>query len=97
MDEVRTIPAHARGVRAGEDHACNWLHQLRHTWASHAVMNGTPLMVVAKNLGHASTVMVEKHYGHLAESYIDDAIRAGAPKFGFAKDKKLVELRQRAR
>lgn len=72
-------------------------HQLRHTWASHAVMNGTPLMVVAKNLGHASTVMVEKHYGHLAESYIDDAIRAGAPKFGFAKDKKLVELRQRAR
>jgi hypothetical protein len=24
---------------------------LRHTWASHAVMNGVPLLVVAKNLG----------------------------------------------
>ena len=24
-------------------------HGLRHTWASHAVMNGVPLMVVAKN------------------------------------------------
>jgi integrase len=26
-------------------------HQLRHTWASHAVMAGVPLMVVARNLG----------------------------------------------
>jgi hypothetical protein len=30
-------------------------------WASHAVMNGMPLMVVAKNLGHSDTRMVEKH------------------------------------
>jgi hypothetical protein len=28
--------------------------------------------VVAKNLGHADTRMVEKHYGHLAPSYIAD-------------------------
>ena len=26
-------------------------HGLRHTWASHAVMNGVPLIVVGKNLG----------------------------------------------
>ena len=58
------------------------IHTLRHTWASHAVMNGVPLLVVAKNLGHADTRMVEKHYGHLAPSYIVDAIRAGAPRFG---------------
>lgn len=57
-------------------------HGLRHTWASLAVMNGTPLMVVARNLGHADTRMVEKHYGHLAPSYVADAIRAGAPRFG---------------
>jgi hypothetical protein len=44
-------------------------------------MNGVPLMVVAKNLGHADTRMVEKHYGHLAPSYVADAIRAGAPRF----------------
>src|SRR5215471_8679798 len=56
-------------------------HILRHTWASHAVMNGTPLLVVAKNLGHADTRMVEKHYGHLAPSFIADAIRAGAPRY----------------
>jgi integrase len=58
-------------------------HGLRHTWASHAVMNGTPLLVVAKNLGHADTRMVERHYGHLSPGYVADAIRAGAPRFGF--------------
>jgi integrase len=57
-------------------------HQLRHTWASHAVMGGMPLMLVARNLGHSSTVMVEKHYGHLAETYVDETIRASAPRFG---------------
>jgi integrase len=61
-------------------------HVLRHTWASLAVMNGVPLLVVAKNLGHADTRMVERHYGHLAPSYIADAIRAGAPRFGFKPD-----------
>ena len=71
-------------------------HGLRHTWASLAVMNGVPLLVVAKNLGHADTRMVEKHYGHLAPSYIADAIRAGAPKFGFKPDQKLATLAGKA-
>ena len=57
-------------------------HILRHTWASLSVMAGMPLMVVAHNLGHANTRMVEKHYGHLSPSFIDDEIRKGAPRFG---------------
>jgi integrase len=56
-------------------------HSLRHTYASHAVMAGAPLLVVAKNLGHSDTRMVEKHYGHLSPSYLADAIRAAAPRF----------------
>jgi integrase len=68
-------------------------HGLRHTWASLAVMNAVPLLVVAKNLGHTDTRMVEKHYGHLAPSFIVDAIRAGAPKFNIKEDKKVVALR----
>jgi len=67
-------------------------HQLRHTWASLAVMNEMPLMVVARNLGHANTLMVEKHYGHLHDDYIKKAIRDSAPTFGFAKDKKIAVL-----
>jgi integrase len=58
-------------------------HGLRHTWASHAVMNGVPLLVVAKNLGHRDTKMCELHYAHLAPSYEVDQIRKGAPQFGF--------------
>jgi integrase len=67
-------------------------HVLRHTWASLAVMAGAPLMVVARNLGHSDTRMVEKHYGHLAPSYIADAIRAAAPKFGIKPDRRVVLL-----
>jgi integrase len=68
-------------------------HGLRHTWASHAVMNGVPLLVVAKNLGHTDGRMAEKHYAHLAPSYIADAIRAGAPRFGMVESSSLRVLR----
>ena len=54
-------------------------HTLRHTYASLMVMDSVPLMVVARNLGHADTRMVEKHYGHLATSYVREAIRAASP------------------
>jgi integrase len=71
-------------------------HCLRHTYASHAIMNGAPLMVVAKNLGHADTRMVEKHYGHLAPSFVADAIRAAAPSFGFKVDRKVASIAGRS-
>jgi integrase len=67
-------------------------NQLRHTWASLAVMAGTPLLVVAKNLGHTSTKMVEAHYAHLAPSYVNEAIRQGAPRFGITTDDKIAVL-----
>ncbi len=69
-------------------------HALRHTYASHAIMNGAPLFVVARNLGHSTTAMVEKHYGHLAPSYIAEAIRAAAPRFG-AEEGIVTPLRPR--
>ena len=72
-------------------------HGLRHTWASHAVMNGVPLLVVAENLGHSDTRMVEQHYGHLADSYVKQAIKAGAPQLGFKFDRKVASLPVRGR
>jgi integrase len=54
-------------------------HGLRHTWASLAVMNGVPLMVVAQNFGHRDTTMVEHHYGHLAPASC--AMRSGSVLF----------------
>lgn len=43
------------------------LHALRHTFATRLLNNGAHPSVVAKLLGHTSTKMVEKHYGHLYE------------------------------
>jgi len=61
------------------------LHDLRHTYASHAVMHGASLSVVAHNLGHTDTRMVERHYGHLAPSYIKQEIQAHALRLGEAE------------
>jgi hypothetical protein len=36
--------------------------------------------------------MVERHYGHLAPSYIADAIRAAAPNFGIKPERKVVSI-----
>jgi integrase len=67
--------------RAGIAPPANF-HACRHTFASHAVMNGAPLLVIAQALGHADTRQIEKHYGHLAPSYAADAIRKAAPRYG---------------
>jgi integrase len=68
-------------------------HGLRHTWASLAVMNGMPLTVVAHNLGHAGTKMVEKHYGHLAPNFVTETVRKHAPIFGI-RPSKVTPLRK---
>jgi integrase len=57
-------------------------HGLRHTYASLAIMAGMVPMVVAANLGHSDTRMVERHYGHLANKFKTEMIRATAPVFG---------------
>jgi integrase len=67
--------------RAGISPVVNF-HATRHTFASHAVMNGAPLLVVGQALGHTDTRQIEKHYGHLAPSYAADAIRKAAPTYG---------------
>jgi integrase len=66
----------AAGIAGGS------FHILRHTAASHLVMAGVPLNVVAHNLDHADTRMTERHYSHLAASYIAETIRKFAPTFG---------------
>jgi integrase len=67
-------------------------HALRHSYASLAVMAGAPLLVVARNLGHADTRMVEKHYGHLSASYVAEEIRRAAPRFGIGRDDKVIPI-----
>jgi integrase len=67
-------------------------HVLRHTSASLYVMAGVPLQVVAKNLGHADTRMTEKHFAHLAPSYVAEQIRSRAPTFGTVEASSVVSI-----
>ena len=48
------------------------LHDLRHTYASHAEMNGVPVPVVARMLGH-SNVRMTLRYAHLGDREIEAA------------------------
>ena len=48
------------------------LHDLRHTVASHAVMNGVPVPVVSRLLGH-SNVRMTLRYAHLGDRDIERA------------------------
>ena len=67
-------------------------HGLRHTYASQLAMRGVPLAVIAKQLGHADTRMVEKHYGHLAPNYIADTVRAAFGTLGIFEPSNVVPM-----
>jgi integrase len=67
-------------------------HALRHTYASRLAMRGVPLAVIAKQLGHADTRMVEKHYGHLAPSYVADTVRAAFGILGIVGPSNVVPI-----
>ncbi len=67
-------------------------HQLRHTHASHAIMDGVPIMIVARNLGHADTRMVERHYGHLADDHVVKMIRELSTPFGTLTETTVAPL-----
>ena len=62
------------------------LHDLRHTLASHAVMNGVPVPVVSRMLGH-SNVRMTLRYAHLADREIEAAAERVGQEFA-----KLMDL-----
>jgi integrase len=69
-------------------------HIQRHTHGSHLAMNGVPMGVIAAQLGHADTRLTEKHYAHLAPSYVAQTIRANFPVLDLAKESQVVPLQR---
>jgi integrase len=70
-------------------------HVLRHTHGSTLAMHGVPVGVIAEQLGHADTRMTERHYAHLAPSYIADTIRASFPDLGVVAEGTVTPLKRR--
>ena len=67
----RNLPLWDRVRREAGIEDCR-LHDLRHTMASHAVMNGVPVPVVSRLLGHANVRMTLR-YAHLGDRDIEQA------------------------
>ena len=88
-------PLDEASARAGISPAVTF-HILRHTHGSHLAMNGVPMGVIAAQLGHADTRMTEKHYAHLAPSYVAQTIRANFPVLGLTDEAKIIDLRVRS-
>jgi integrase len=86
-------PLDEASSRAGISPAVNF-HILRHTHGSHLAMSGVPMGVVAAQLGHADTRMTEKHYAHLAPSYVAQTIRANFPVLGLTDGADVIPLRR---
>lgn len=59
-------------------------------------MKGVPVGVIAAQLGHADTRMTEKHYAHLAPSYVSDTVRAALPGLGIIGVTNVVPLQPKA-
>ncbi len=59
-------PFKAAAKRAGLSKKLR-LHDLRHTFASHYMMNGGDIFKLSRILGHSSVIVTEKVYAHLAK------------------------------
>lgn len=67
-------------------------HILRHTHASRLAVKGVASAVIAAQLGHADTRMTERHYAHLAPSYIGETVRAAFTKLGIVETTNVVTV-----
>ena len=65
-------------VRAEADLRDVRLHDLRHTYASVALMHGETVLTIGKLLGHDDPATTLK-YIHLSEAAVRDAVNAVAP------------------
>jgi integrase len=66
-------------------------HELRHTYGSRLAMHGAPMGVIAAQLGHADTRMTERHYAHLAPSYVADTVRQSFGSLGIVAETAVVK------
>jgi len=56
-------------------------HDLRHTFATLLIMNGTSMELVADQLGHSGTRITTKHYAHFSPSFVASTVRSNKPSY----------------
>lgn len=68
-------------------------HELRHTYASHLAQAGVDLLTISKLLGHADTRITSRHYAHLADKTLADAVTK-LPSFEATSTTMLSEVKR---
>ena len=69
-------------------------HELRHTYASLLAQAGVDLLTISKLLGHADTRITSRHYAHLCDKTLANAVKAHLPSFGTSNStSKIVPIR----
>ena len=66
-------------------------HELRHTYASSLAQRGVDLLSISKLLGHADTRITSRHYAHLSDQTLRDAVTK-LPGFGHEPETKIASI-----
>jgi integrase len=65
-------------------------HELRHTYASLLAQAGADLLTISKLLGHADTRVTSRHYAHLCDKTLSNAVNTLLPAFGHMLERSSV-------
>lgn len=68
-------------------------HDLRHTYASLLAQAGADLLTISKLLGHADTRITSRHYAHLCDKTLANAVNRFLPSFGHKKNEKIKPIK----
>jgi site-specific recombinase XerD len=68
-------------------------HELRHSYASALAQAGADLLTISKLLGHADTRVTSRHYAHLCDRTLANAVNNLLPDFGKEEPSNVAVIR----
>jgi len=68
-------------------------HEARHSYASALAQAGADLLTISKLLGHADTRITSRHYAHLCDKTLADAVNSLLPSFGTTEATNVSSIR----
>ena len=68
-------------------------HEARHTYASALAQAGADLLTISKLLGHADTRISSRHYAHLCDRTLANAVNNLLPAFGKEEPSNIAAIR----
>jgi len=68
-------------------------HEARHSYASALAQAGADLLTISKLLGHADTRITSRHYAHLCDRTLANAVNNLLPSFGETEPTNVAAIR----